>query len=180
MEKQLGRQHDSLKKQKEWAEKKKAELEERSREMEVAKAALDTRVQEAVLKHKEDQRVGAQRIADWATEASLALVPLGMSPIQVVEPPASIADALPVLNSASDRLRRLEPVLAGQLEAEGRELMRMVAEHILTCLRSHDPAISLAPVLDGPVAETEAAARDSVLEVVDFVAAFFKREPTEP
>jgi hypothetical protein len=35
-------------------------------------------------------------------------------------------------------------------------------------------------VLDGPVAETEAAARDSVLEVVDFVAAFFKREPTEP
>ena len=67
--------------------------------------------------------MGAQWIADWATEASLALVPLGMSPIQVVEPPASIVDALPVLNSASDRLRRLEPVLAGQLEAEGRELI---------------------------------------------------------
>ena len=63
--------------------------------MEVAKAAPDTRVQEAiqeaVRKHQEDQRVGAQRIADWATEASLALVPLGMSPIQVAEPPASIA-----------------------------------------------------------------------------------------
>ena len=105
MEKQLGRQCDSLKKQKEWAEKRKAEHEERSHEMEVAKAALDTRVQEAVQeavgKLQEDQRVGAQRIADWATEASLALVPLGMSPIQVVEPPASIADALPVLNSAS-------------------------------------------------------------------------------
>jgi len=71
-----------------------------------------------------------------------------MSPIQVAEPPASIADALPVLNSASDRFRRLEPILAGQLEAEGRELIRMVAEHILTCLRSHDPAISLAPVVD--------------------------------
>ena len=90
------------------------------------------------------------------------LVPLGMSPIQVAEPPASIADALPVLNSASDRLRRLEPVLSGQLKAEGRELIRMVAEHILTCLRSHDPAISLMPVIDGPVAEMEAAARDSV------------------
>ena len=106
--------------------------------------------------------MGAQRIADFASEASLALVPLRMSPIQVVEPPASIADALPVLNSASDRLRRLEPVLAGQLEAEGRELIRMVAEHILICLRSRDPAISLALVVDGPVAETKAVARDSV------------------
>ena len=121
----------------------------------------------------------AQRIADWATEASLALVPLGLSPIQVAEPPASIADALPVLNSSSDRLRRLEPVLAGQLEAEGRELIRMVAEHILTYLRSHDLAISLAPMVDGPVVETEATTRKSVREVVDFVAAYFKREPAD-
>ena len=105
MEKELGRQRDSLKKLKEWSEKRKAELEERSREVEVAKAALDTRVQEAVQeavrKHQEDQHVGAQRIADWATEASLALVPLGMNPIQVAEPPASIADALPVLDRKS-------------------------------------------------------------------------------
>ena len=106
--------------------------------------------------------------------------PIQVAPIQVAEPPASIADALPVLNSASDRLRRLEPVLASQLKAEGRELIRMVAEHILTCLRSHDPAISLTPVVDGPIAETEAAARDSVREVVDFVAAYFKREPADP
>src|SRR6185503_7227187 len=159
--------------------KRKAELEERSREVEAAKAALDTRVQEAVQELQEEQRVGAQRIADWASEASLALVPLGMSSIQVAKPPASIADALPVLNSASDRLRHLEPVLAGQLEAEGRELIRMVAEHILTCLRSHNPAISLAPVVDGPVAETEASARESVRDVVDFVAACFKWEPAD-
>ena len=103
-----------------------------------------------------------------------------MSPIQVTEPPASIADALPVLNSASDRLRRLEPILAGQLEAEGRELIRMVTEHILTCLRSHDPVISLAPVVNGPVVESEASARESVRDVIDFVAAYFKREPADP
>ena len=64
MEKEHGRQRDSLKKLKEWSEKRKADLEERSREEEVAKAALDTRVQEAVQeavrKHQEDQRVGAQ------------------------------------------------------------------------------------------------------------------------
>ena len=55
----------------------------------------------------------------------------------------------------------------------------MVAEHILTCLRSHDLAILLAPVLDGPVAETEASAREGVRDVVDFVAAYFNREPTD-
>jgi len=102
-----------------------------------------------------------------------------MSLIQVAEPPASIVDALPVLNSALDRLRRLEPVLASQLEAEGRELIRMVAEHILTCLRGHDPAISLAPVVDGPMAETDASAREGVQDIVDFVAAYFKREPAD-
>ena len=102
-----------------------------------------------------------------------------MSPIQVVELPALIADALLVLDSASERLQRLDQILVGHLEAEGRELCRMVAEYILTCLRSHDPAISLAPVVDGPVAETEASARESVRDVVDFVAAYFKREPTD-
>ena len=124
--------------------------------------------------------MGAQRIIDWASDASSALVPLGMSPIQVAEPPASIANALPLLNSASDRLRRLELILAGHLEAEGRELCRMVVEYILTCLRSHDPAVSLAPMVDGPVAETEASARESVRDVIDFVAAYFKREPADP
>jgi len=65
IEKELGRQRDSLKKLKEWAEQREAKLEERSRvleersrEVEVAKAALDTRVQEAVReavrKHQED------------------------------------------------------------------------------------------------------------------------------
>ena len=83
-------------------------------------------VQEAARKLQEDQRMGAQRIIDWAGEASSTLVPLGMSPIQMAERPASIADALPVLNSASERLRRLEPILVGHLEAEGRELCRMV------------------------------------------------------
>ena len=102
-----------------------------------------------------------------------------MSPIQLAEPPASIADTLPVLNSASDRLQRLEPILTGHLEAEGRELCWMVAEYILTYLRSHDPAISLAPVIDGPVAETEASTRESMRDVVDFVAAYFKREPAD-
>jgi hypothetical protein len=97
MERQLERQFDALKSLKESAAKKKAELEERTCETEAAKAALDTRVQEvvqeAVRKLQKDQRQGAQRIVDWASEASSALVPLGMSLIQVAGLPASIADA---------------------------------------------------------------------------------------
>ena len=41
----------------------------------------------------------------------------------------------------------------------------MVAEHILTDLRSHD--------------HPRATARESVREVVDFLAAYFKREPAD-
>ena len=58
MEKQLERQRDSLKKRKESAEKRKAELEERLHKVEAAKAALDSRVQEAVRKLQEEQRAG--------------------------------------------------------------------------------------------------------------------------
>jgi hypothetical protein len=51
----------------------------------------------------------------------------------------------------------------------------MVVDHVLTCFRSHNPAISLAPVLEGPVPEVEAAAREGVQEVVEIVAARFER-----
>jgi hypothetical protein len=48
------------------------------------------------------------------------------------------------------------------------------------CLRSHDPSISLAPIVEGPVPETEEAARESVQEVVEVVAARFERSPEAP
>ena len=102
-----------------------------------------------------------------------------MSPIQVAKLPASIADALPVLDSAAERLRHLDQTLRTRLEAEGREQCRVVVEHVLTCFRSHNPAISLAPVVKGPVAEAEDSARESVQEVVDIVAAHFQREPAD-
>ena len=95
MEKALARQRECLKKLKQSAEQKEASLQEKARQLETAQAALDAQVQEAVQeavrKLQEDQRMGAQRIIDWASEASSALVPLGMSPIQVAEPPGSIA-----------------------------------------------------------------------------------------
>jgi DNA-binding transcriptional regulator YbjK len=82
----------------------------------------------------------------------------------------SISDALPMLDSPADRLRRLDQILGARLEAEGSRLCRAVIEYILTCFWSHDPPISLRSVIVGPVADTEDAARGSVQDAVDAVA----------
>jgi hypothetical protein len=90
------------------AEKKEKELEEQVRQFQAAQAAQGFQAVEATWKALEDlqeeHRTGVQRIAAWACEASTTLVPLGMSPIPVSELPTSISDALPVLDSAADRL----------------------------------------------------------------------------
>jgi hypothetical protein len=73
---------------------------------------LGSQAVEAMRKTIEDlwaeHRAGVQRIVAWAGEASSALVPLGVSPIPVSEQPTSISDALPVLDSAADRLQRMD------------------------------------------------------------------------
>jgi DNA repair exonuclease SbcCD ATPase subunit len=110
------------------AEKEK-ELEERIRQLQAAQAASGPEVVEATKKALEDlqakHHAGVQRIAAWASEASIALVPLGMSPIPVSELPTSISDALPVLDFAADRLRSLDQILGARLEAEGGRLCRL-------------------------------------------------------
>jgi hypothetical protein len=144
-------------------EQKEKELEERIRKFQAAQVAPGPQAVEALKKTLEDlqaeQRAGVQRIAVWPGEASTALVPLGVSPILVSELPATITGALPVLDSVADRLRRLDQILGARLEAEGGRLCRVVIEYILTCFRSHDPAISLEPVIAGLMADTEDAAR---------------------
>jgi hypothetical protein len=126
-----------------------------------------------------EQRAGVQRIAAWAGEASMTLVPLGVSPIPVSELPTSISNALPVLDSTVDCLRRLDQVLGARLEAEGSRLCRAVIEYILTCFRSHDPAISLEPVIAGPVVDTEDTTWEDVQDTVEEVAERFQQDPTD-
>jgi hypothetical protein len=126
-----------------------------------------------------EQRAGVQRIAAWASEASTSLVPLGVSPIPVSKLTTSISDTLPVLDSATDRLRRLDQILGARLEAEGSRLCRAVIEYILTCFRSHDPAISLEPVISGSVADTEDVAREGIQDTVEVVAERFQRDPAD-
>jgi hypothetical protein len=140
-------------------------------------------VTEAMKKTLEDlqakHRIGVQRITAWADEAISALVPLGVSPIPVSKQSVSISDVLPMLDSAANRLRCLDQILGARLEAEGSKLCRAVIEYVLTCFRSHDPAISLGPVIAGPVDDTEDAARGSVQDVVDMVAKRFQRDPAD-
>jgi hypothetical protein len=161
-------------------------LEEQVRQFRATQAtqtALGSQVVEVMRKTLDDlraeQRAGAQRIATWAGEASMALVPLGMSPIPALVRPASISDALPILDSAADRLRRLDQILGARLEAEGSKLCRSAIEYVLTCFRSHDPTVSLGPVIAGLVADSEDAARESVQDVVDAVVGRFQRDPAD-
>jgi hypothetical protein len=101
-----------------------------------------------------------------------------VSPNPALARPASISEALSVLDSAADSLRRLDQILGARLEAEGSRLCRSAIEYVLTCFWSHDPAISLGPVIAGPVANAEDAAREGVQDVVDAVAELFQQDPT--
>jgi hypothetical protein len=102
-----------------------------------------------------------------------------VSPIPVSKLPTSISDALPVLDSTTDRLQRLDQILGARLEAEGGRLYRAVIEYILTWFRSHDPAISLEPVIAGPVADTKDAAREGVQDTVEVVAERSQQDPVD-
>jgi hypothetical protein len=126
-----------------------------------------------------EHRTEVQRITAWADEASSTLVSLGVSPILVSKQSVSIFYALPVLDSAANRLRRLDQVLGAHLEAKGSRLCQAVIEYILTCFRSHDRAISLEPVITGPVTDAKDAARGSVQDAVDVVAECFQRDPAD-
>jgi hypothetical protein len=176
-EEMLERQAMLLAKHELEAEKRERKLEEQICRFEAAQAAPGPQVTEATKKALEDlqaeHRARVQRIVEWAGEASTALVPLRISPIPVSELPASISNALPVLNSVAKRLRRLDQILGARLEDEGSRLYQAVVDYVLTCFRSHDPAMSLAPVLDGPVAATKDAAWESVPDAVETVAARF-------
>jgi hypothetical protein len=65
------------------------------------------------------------------------------------------------------------------LEVEGSRLCRSAIEYVLTCFRSHDPTVSLGPVIVGPVADTEDAAREGIQDAVDAVVGRFQRDPAD-
>jgi hypothetical protein len=165
-EQELSRREAAVKEEEDLFSALRIDLEARTRDLEVREA----KVEEFLV----EQHAGVERIVKWVSEASTTLEPLGLSPIQVAEAPSSLGAILLALDSAAERLQCLESTLIARLEAEGWELSWVVVDYVLTCFRSHDPAISLTPVLEGPVPEAEAAAREGVQEVVEIVAARFE------
>jgi hypothetical protein len=171
---------DAVKTMAKMIDDKRAILKQREVAVQEGEAHLEARTQD--LKEREakvegflaKQRAGIERVVKWVGEANTILETLGLSPIQVAEAPSSLGTVLRALDSTAERLQRLESTIVGRLEAEGQELARVVVDYVLTYFRSHDPAISLTPVLVGPVPEVEAAAREGVQEAVEIVAARFE------
>jgi DNA repair ATPase RecN len=141
--------------------------------------------QEASLQEREakveeflaERSASIDRVVRWADEVNPCLDALRLSPIQVAGAPPSLGAILQVLDSAAERLRHLESAILDRLETEGRAVARGMAEYILTCFRSHDPAFLLTPVLVGLVQGTVIAAQEGVQEAADMVASRVQRRP---
>ena len=73
-------------------------------------------------------------------------------------------------------LEALPATLQELVTQEGRALAQGVADHVLTCYRSRDPAFPLEPARQGVVETEEVAAWAAVREVATEVAEFFVRE----
>jgi hypothetical protein len=121
-------------------------------------------------------RVGeAQLVWDFLGETETALVPLDFSPLHSGDPMQEVNSVLPLLNSAGAKIQKLEEVIGGQLEVEGRALAEAVWSMCWHASRAGTPQLSLEPVAQGPVMKTEEATWASVQETVKLVAARFER-----
>jgi hypothetical protein len=74
-------------------------------------------------------------------------------------------------------MSELEDVVTSRLEAEGCILAEAVAKHVLLCFCSHDPQVSLEPVVQGPAEGVQEVAQVGVRETVKFVVQSFERLP---
>jgi hypothetical protein len=54
-----------------------------------------------------------------------------------------------------------------------------VTDHVLMCFWSHDPSISLEPVVQGPVERSAEAARGGIEDAAYALAEQFEREPKD-
>jgi hypothetical protein len=103
-------------------------------------------------------------------------VPLYFSTLHSGELVQEVSSSLPLLDSVGAKMMKFVEVICDQLEAEGHVLVEQVTEHVLTCFWSWDPAVSLDPVMLGPVAGTEDVASCCVQEAAKVIAAWFQHQ----
>jgi hypothetical protein len=121
----------------------------------------------------------AQRIWSFLGQADAVLVSFGFSPVRTGGAAPEGAVAVPLLDSAGVKISQLEDAVGSRIEEEGRALAQAVAEHVLMCFRSRDPAISLEPVVQGLAEEPAEAAAAGVEDAARDVTDRFKREPED-
>jgi hypothetical protein len=65
-----------------------------------------------------ERSAGIERVVKWVGEANSTSDTFGLSPIQVAEAPSSLGTILPALDSAAERLQRMESTVLERLETE--------------------------------------------------------------
>jgi hypothetical protein len=121
----------------------------------------------------------AQRVWSFLGQADAVLASFGFSPVRTGGVAPEVGIAVPLLNSAAAKISHLEDAVGSRIEEEGRALAQAVAEHVLMCFRSRDPAISLEPVVQGPTEEPTGAVVAGVEDAARAAADRFKREPED-
>jgi hypothetical protein len=121
----------------------------------------------------------AQRVWSFLGQADAVLASFDFSPVRTGGAAPEGGAAVPLLDSAAAKISQLEDAIGSRIEEEGRALAQAVAEHVLMCFRSRDPAISLEPVVQGPAEEPAEAAAAGVEDVVHSVTDRFKHEPED-
>jgi hypothetical protein len=104
----------------------------------------------------------AQKVWDFLGQVEFALVPFVFSPLRSRVLAQEVSAELSLLDSAHAKMSELEDVVTSRLEVEGRILVETVKEHVLLCLRSQDPQVSLEPVVQGPAEQLLEAAQVSI------------------
>jgi hypothetical protein len=121
----------------------------------------------------------AQCVWSFLGQADAVLASFGFSPVRTGGAAPEGGTVVPLLDSAATKISQLEDAVGSRIEEEGRALAQEVAEHVLMCFRSRDPAISLEPVVQGPAEEPAKAAAAGVEDAARTVADDFKRKPED-
>jgi hypothetical protein len=111
--------------------------------------------------------------------ADAVLASFSFSPVQTGGAAPEGGVVVPLLDSAGVKISQLEDVVGSRIEEEGRALAQAVAEHVLMCFHSRDPAISLEPVVQGLTEEPAEAAAAGVEDATRAIADRFKHEPED-
>jgi hypothetical protein len=119
----------------------------------------------------------AQRVWSFLGQADAVLASFGFSPVRTGDAAPEGGVVVPLLESAGAKISQMENAVGSRIEEEGRALAQAVAEHVLICFRSRDPAISLEPVVQGSAEEPAEATTAGVEDAARAVADRFKREP---